>query len=596
MLNILVCNYNNTSFGDHVIDFSTRYLIDKAMKKLRQKDYMIIPYKSLDEEVSLIKYADLIIFAGGGLIKYFEEKIVRIIETVVTEAERLQIPVMFNAVGVEGYEEKDERCQRLKHVLESSCVKVITTRDDVVTLKNQYAVNSKRVVCKKVADPAVWSAKAFDIKKDKETSVLGIGVIREDIFEEYGWSYAADKVISLYCDIIKRLEEKKEKWVIFTNGARSDAETARKVLERLSIPEEGHLLLPESPEELIRMVATFKGVISARLHGNIIAYALGIPSVGLVWNQKLVYFGETIGFPERFVKTEQFQGEYIADLLLKTCTQNYSYIRRYKLEQSVYRQLYRFVKKYSTRVRKTDRSNRNINASVSAEWEKRLFAVSMGGYHETFFNTNSLEALKENYKRGIRVFETDIYWDEKRIAFVEQKKYQTQFTTPTMGKSIKFLQNHSDVRFIFDINEESVKSYKQIFNKLNKILEEHKAVVSQISVKLKSKNAISILRTICSDVDIIFYLSEKALNNRNEYIEFCKENGISHIMINVSNYSSELMRMFKEADISLYVCPVNHYGQIIDMIADGVDAVGTTTADIGVLKSLQNSYKESELE
>lgn len=42
---------------------------------------------------------------------------------------------MMNGVGIEGYSETDIRCQRLKKAINQDCFKVITTRDDIDTLK-----------------------------------------------------------------------------------------------------------------------------------------------------------------------------------------------------------------------------------------------------------------------------------------------------------------------------------------------------------------------------------------------------------------------------------------------------------------------------
>src|SRR5690606_25962164 len=59
------------------------------------------------------------------------------------------------------------------------------------------------------------------------------------------------------------------------------------------------------------IISKFSVVIAARLHANIIAYSLDIPSIGLVWNDKLTFFGNKIGVPERFIPTEHLSAENI---------------------------------------------------------------------------------------------------------------------------------------------------------------------------------------------------------------------------------------------------------------------------------------------
>lgn len=46
-------------------------------------------------------------------------------------------------------------------------------------------------------------------------------------------------------------------------------------------------------------IAGFRAIIAHRLHANIIAYSLGIPSVGLSWDHKVVDIG-TISGRERY--------------------------------------------------------------------------------------------------------------------------------------------------------------------------------------------------------------------------------------------------------------------------------------------------------
>jgi polysaccharide pyruvyl transferase WcaK-like protein len=59
------------------------------------------------------------------------------------------------------------------------------------------------------------------------------------------------------------------------------------------------------------------------LHANIISYALNVPSIGLVWNDKLTLFGEDIGYPERFFEYDKFNAKKIVDALVFAAEQGY---------------------------------------------------------------------------------------------------------------------------------------------------------------------------------------------------------------------------------------------------------------------------------
>ena len=57
--------------------------------------------------------------------------------------------------------------------------------------------------------------------------------------------------------------------------------------------------VPSKPEELVKTISQFKSIVSFRLHSHIIAASLNIPSVSVVWDDKVRIFFEKIGHPER---------------------------------------------------------------------------------------------------------------------------------------------------------------------------------------------------------------------------------------------------------------------------------------------------------
>ena len=111
-----------------------------------------------------------------------------------------------------------------------------------------------------------------------------------------------------------------------------------------------------------------QGMIACRMHSNIIAYALGIPSVGLVWNNKMTFWGEKIGYPKRFVQSEELEAQYVAQLceeILKEGTRKPSY----QMKQSVYKELRYFVRQYC---------KKKIKEVETYDFSKHVFASAMG--------------------------------------------------------------------------------------------------------------------------------------------------------------------------------------------------------------------------
>lgn len=274
---------------------------------------------------SRIAGASVLIVAGGGLIKYSYQRFWFYLDSLLAAAQRCNVPVVLNAVGVEGYDPSDAKCRVLKNALSRPIVKAITTRDDLKTLKDGYLPKLNDVFCDRVADPAVWSADAYGVKRDASSDVVGVGLVRGGIFRDNGIDFGPADVVAAYVGILNELDARGISWKLFTNGIPQDLELAQDIFQvihsRRSTPE---VAVPTSARELVETIAGFKGVIAARLHANILSYSLGIPSVGLVWNDKLPMFGACIGYPERFIGHKTFnQPGLVVDRLTKAMEVHY---------------------------------------------------------------------------------------------------------------------------------------------------------------------------------------------------------------------------------------------------------------------------------
>lgn len=282
---------------------------------------------------SQIKDAALIIFVGGGMIKFSTQRNWLYLSGIISLSEEFNIPVVLNAVGVEGFDNNSYKCLLLKKALNSSVVKFVTTRDDIFILNNHYLKNNNSIITKKVADPAVYASDVYKIKKNASSDVVGIGLIRGDIFKEYGINLSKAEVIELYSGLLLELDQRKIKWELFTNGLPTDFELAQEILSKIKKSEDlVNIQIPNSAKNLVEIISKYQGVIAARLHACIISYSLNIPVVGLVWNNKLSFFGKNIGHPERFITYEKFNKSYIIDKMENAINEGYDegIMREYK--------------------------------------------------------------------------------------------------------------------------------------------------------------------------------------------------------------------------------------------------------------------------
>ncbi len=258
---------------------------------------------------------DAIIFSGGGFIKFRTQGLNYYVEQIVRIASKRQIPVMMSAVGIEGYSEDDIRCQKLKAAINLNCVKIITTRDDIRSLENQYVVNSK-IYTAHVGDPAFWIPETYGVRKNDKTDIIGINVIRGNVYRDYGNKLSYQELKEFYKELVFECDKRNLKWVLFSNGMEGDQQFGREILQEMNFPLGSNLSsVPKNAAELIEIISNFQCILGARLHACISAYAIDIPVVGLIWNPKTEMFAEMVGKPSNFFSENELDVSKIIDAL-----------------------------------------------------------------------------------------------------------------------------------------------------------------------------------------------------------------------------------------------------------------------------------------
>ena len=294
------------------------------------------------------KGVDAIVFAGGGFLKFRTQGLNYYVEQIVKIAEKNNIPVMMNGVGIEGYDENDIRCQRLKKAINKDCMKVITTRDDIDTLQNKYIVNPNTLTAR-VGDPAFWVPECYSVKKSKHHSdTIGINIIRGKVYQAYGNTLSEFQLLNFYKRLIEEIEEKGWKWVLFSNGMKADQVFGKKLLQALDCNDQRKLLpAPKDTMEFIHMIRRFKCVFGARLHACITSYALDVPVVGLIWSEKLQIFSEVIGKPQNFFPESRLHIEDMVQAIENSFDDEYDAELRNDLKQQTKMYIEKFLQKIS---------------------------------------------------------------------------------------------------------------------------------------------------------------------------------------------------------------------------------------------------------
>ena len=271
-----------------------------------------------------LKDVDAIVFAGGGFLKFRTQGLNYYVEQIMKIARKNNIPVMMNGVGIEGYSETDIRCQRLKKAINQDCFKVITTRDDIDTLKNNYIVNPNTKIAH-VGDPALWVPECYNMKRNENPSnVVGINVIRGRVYQAYGNTLSEFELLNFYKKLVQGVEERGWDRVLFSNGMAADQKFGAMLLRALGCSDRRKILpTANNSVEFLEQIRSFKLVFGARLHACITSYALDVPVVGLIWSEKLRIFADVIGKKDSFFEENELNIDNILDAMEREMNSNY---------------------------------------------------------------------------------------------------------------------------------------------------------------------------------------------------------------------------------------------------------------------------------
>ncbi len=312
------------------------FMVYKFMRRSEPKVFKIIRnqhlryfYQSLYWKIKLgwyfkktIRNLDALILSGGGFIKFRTQGLNYLDQMVIRTANKNGIPVMFNAVGVEGYDEKDIRCQKLKKALNNPIVKVITTRDDIETLQSNYLKGNTGVVSARVADPVLWLDSYTKRISKPSKKLIGINLINPLNFKAYGGQYSPAQIENFYKNLINELQVLDQDFVLFSNGMKVDQQLGKKLVKDLNLPVTSLLTLPASSEELIGVLRKFDILFAARMHAGITATALGLDTIGLIWSEKIEYFATIFGLRRNYFNEAEIDYRVIAKRLAKRDTDN----------------------------------------------------------------------------------------------------------------------------------------------------------------------------------------------------------------------------------------------------------------------------------
>lgn len=175
-------------------------------------------------------------------------------------------------------------------------------------------------------DPGFWAAEAYNISKHAASNLIGMGVMAPPHAVQ-GTDPKDAKMLNrsflkpFWKELIVSLSSIGHPVHVFTNGDPDDFKFASEIYDQLPTMtrEKVHLVpRPTHPQELVETISHFRAMVASRLHALIIGHSLGIPSVGLIWDEKIRQFGKQIGSPGRMLDQEKIATGSILQKLNET--------------------------------------------------------------------------------------------------------------------------------------------------------------------------------------------------------------------------------------------------------------------------------------
>ncbi|MDD6481408.1 MAG: polysaccharide pyruvyl transferase family protein [Lachnospiraceae bacterium] len=368
---LLLTNRDSDNVGDQVIEASDIALIHAVMKNLNvnksqykinsrsasivTKKYMATrDQKLLKGAEKAIQEADLVLFGGAPVFNYHYQNFYERTAITLELAKKYDKPVIFSAIGVESYDEKSKKCQRLKATLNFDCVKQITTRDGLEALEKY--IEKDDITIGRVSDPAVFCAPVFSnyaTKKNEKKRFfsrvsleenenkkkkIGIFVLRANGFKDNHVDFSREEAAELWLDVIRELKKREYDYELLSSGHFGDESFLDYLIRNYNVSQSKCVFNMNLPEILLKQMSDYDGVITCRLHPSIISFSMNIPAVSLVWNSKVTGFYNGIGYPNRAIERPDFNAEEIVNRLEQAMDEGISKDETYLM--SVYNSLF----------------------------------------------------------------------------------------------------------------------------------------------------------------------------------------------------------------------------------------------------------------
>ena len=246
----------------------------------------------------VLRGADLAVIGGGNLFQDDDLNFPIKIAAAAEACARNGVPIRVHAVGVvPGW---SAEARRLFETLgKAECLSAtVRDRESAQAWSNEHGPSIKPGM---VRDPGLLAGELLgknpcSVTRSQRRYRVGLGIIHPTVAKHHAHSGAMVGDADFFASLAKRMAENGWRIELFSNGARDDHALAERVLRAPQLEglrEEGLVSLarrPRTARDLVTLIAGFDALVAHRLHALIVATGLGVPNIGLPWDDKVRRF------------------------------------------------------------------------------------------------------------------------------------------------------------------------------------------------------------------------------------------------------------------------------------------------------------------
>lgn len=326
-------------YGDYdgLLRSLTIGVLPKMPPRIRESVYprlfeLMVRRKLMPGYQRAMENADVVLFGGGQLLADTDLNFPMKIAAAASIARNLNLPIAIHAVGV-GERWSPEGRALFEEAFVGCNLIWTSVRDSLSQQRWRRNFNGAEISAPRLSlDPGLLGAAIYgfgssDEKRRRNRPLIGLCVTNPatlELHRDVGDTTTPAPNEDFYRDCVKAINRNEFDVLLFTDGAPDDVSFLRRCFPAPALKafDEGQIRIAEiskTPNDLVSTIRDCDGIVSHRLHANVIAYSYCIPHVGLTTNRKLNEFFATTGREDFLLYPSEVTPDGAAAAIKRAC-------------------------------------------------------------------------------------------------------------------------------------------------------------------------------------------------------------------------------------------------------------------------------------